>query len=318
MRVLAWRHRLEYLAFRLVVCVVQALSPRACTLGARRLAWFMHRCLPRKWTRYAVARENLRTAFGSALSDQAVDETIYEMWLHLFRLVAEIIHIPRRVHQTNVCDMIDFVGRPDMVRAFTCGRPMILVSAHFGNWELAGVVFGIFGFPLGVVARHLDNPYLHEWFRRFRRSTGHSLIPKNGGLNELLATFAAGHTVALLGDQDAGQRGVFVNYFGRPASTNRAIALIALEHQAILCVGYARRLPGSADNPLGVRYELGQAALIDPLETRTNDPVREITQQFTTALERVVRLAPEQYFWVHRRWKSVPPTREARAKRRAG
>jgi KDO2-lipid IV(A) lauroyltransferase len=174
--------------------------------------------------------------------------------------------------------------------------------------------FGHFGFMSGVVARDLDNPYLDEWFRRFRRSTGHRLISKKGGGGDMVRILERRGHLGLLGDQDAGSTGLFVDFFGRPASTFKSIALLAIEFRAYICVGYARRLPDDFENNRWVTYELGTEEFIDPLEYDGPDAVRQITERYTKALERVVRLAPEQYFWVHRRWKSVP---RQRGKKRA-
>lgn len=118
-------------------------------------------------------------------------------------------------------------------------------------------------------------------------------------------------SLALLGDQDAGGSGLFVDFFGRPASTFKSIGLLAMEYEALICVGYARRL-ASRTSTGWPHFELGCEEVIDPRECQSGDALREITQRYTSALERVIRRAPEQYFWVHRRWKSVPKTRAKR------
>ncbi len=308
------RHLLEFILFRVVIGVLQALSVRQCVRLAEMLAFVVHRVLPRKLTRYEVARENIRLAFGDRYGDREVDEIIYRMWVHLFRMIAEIAQLPRKLRLDNCADVIEFRGRDSIVRALCTGRPVIVLSGHFGNWEMANATLGFFGFPMGVVARDLDNPYLHAWFQRFRQHTGHRLLSKKGGYDRMLEILEQHGHLALLGDQDAGARGMFVDFFGREASTFKSIALLAIEHRALICVGYARRLQDDFVRNKWVRYELGCEEIIDPLEIGGDDELREITQRFTAALERAVRLSPEQYFWIHRRWKSVP---RRRAQRRA-
>lgn len=310
------RHRLEYLAFRLIVCLIDALPFRACVHLAHALAFLVHRCLPRTWTRYAVARENLRTAFGAGLSERQIDRIVYRMWVHLFRTVTEIVQLPRKLRLENCGDVIRFRNRDETVRALCSGRPVIILGGHFGNWEMANVTFGVFGFRLGVVARDLDNPYLHRWFQRWREQTGTRLISKIGGAAEMTALLERRGCLGLLCDQDAGRRGLFVPFFGKDASTFKSIALLALQHKAVICVGYARRLPDDFRKHRWVRYELGCVDFIDAAEYETADAVRQITARYTASLERAVRLAPEQYFWVHRRWKSRPGQRR-RTRRRA-
>lgn len=273
----------------------------------------MTRLLPRKMTRYQVAEENIRRSLGDTVDHAAIDRLIRGMWIHLFRMVIEIIQLPRKLRLGNCGEVLVYRNRDESVGALCTGRPVIVLSGHFGNWELATTTFGHFGFPMGVVARDLDNPHLHDWFRRFRRHTGHELISKKGG-GDLMVSFLEnrGH-LALLADQDAGPKGLFVDFFGCPASTFKSIALLAIQYRALICVGYAIRLPDDLQRSSWARFELGCEDVIDPLDYKSADALREITQRYTSALERVVRRAPEQYFWVHRRWKSEPRRKRSRA-----
>ena len=311
------RHLADYLVFRLVVCFVQALSPRMCMRLATALATFVHYGLPRKMTRFAVARDNIRAAFGDRYDEAQIDRMVFRMWVSLFRMVTEIILLPRKLRLDNVVDVVVFRNKPDVVRALCSGRPVIVLSGHFGNWEMAVSIFGLFGFRMGLVARSLDNPYLDRWFLKFRKYTGHRPISKRGGGGTMISVLERGGSLAMLGDQDAGSSGVFVNYFGRPASTFKSIALVAMEYKALICVGYARRLENETLPGGWPRFELGCEEVIDPLEFDSADAVREITQRYTAALEPVVRRAPEQYFWVHRRWKTQPGAQRHR-RRKAG
>lgn len=311
------RHLAEYLVFRTLVCIVQALSPRTCARLAEQLAMVINNCLLRRWTRYTIARDNIRSAFGDRFSDQQIDRMIYRMWVHLFRLVVEMVLLPRKLRLGNVVDAVEFRNKPDVVRALCSNRPVILLSGHFGNWELAVSIFGLFGFKMGLVARELDNPYINRWFYQSRRFTGHKPISKNGGGGTMVAVLERGGSLAMLCDQDAGKSGLFVIFFGRPASSFKSIALLAIEYKALICVGYARRLDNETLAGGWPRFELGCEEVIDPLEFDTVDAVREVTQRYTDALERVIRRSPEQYFWVHRRWKSLPNSRAARRKKAA-
>ncbi|MSR56152.1 MAG: lipid A biosynthesis acyltransferase [Planctomycetaceae bacterium] len=312
----SFRHAAEYLVFRTLVCVVQALSPRLCLRIANGLGAFVHYVVPHTLTRYDVARTNIKEAFGERYTDGEIDQIIRRMWIHLFRMVIEMIQLPRRLRLDNVVSQVEFQNKPEVVGALCSGRPVILLSGHFGNWEMAISIFGLFGFRMGLVARPLDNPFLDRWFLRFRKYTGHRPIPKNGGSGAMVTLLERGGSLALAGDQDAGSSGLFVNYFGRPASTHKSIGLLAIEYQALICVGYAYRLEHQTLDNGWPKFELGCEEVIDPREFQTQDALQQITQRYTAALERVVRRAPEQYFWVHRRWKSVPRSRAERARRR--
>ncbi len=314
---LHWRRRLEYVVFRSLVCVIQMLSPVRGRDLAESLGFLFHRVLPRKLTRYAVASENLRQALGPDATDVEIDSVIGRMWVHLFRVIAEVVQLPRKIRHENFLESVSYgVGRADCWRAFNSGRPVLLLGGHFGNWEVANAVFGMFGIRMGVIARDLDNPYLHGWFKRFREHTGHVLVSKAGASEDMLPLLAKRGHVALLCDQDAGARGLFVPFFGKPASTFKSIALMALEYRALICVGGAIRLPDQfqrtdLDGSPWSRFEMCCEEVIDPDTIDSTDPVGEITRRYTAALERMIRRAPEQYFWVHRRWKSLPQQRRA-------
>jgi KDO2-lipid IV(A) lauroyltransferase len=118
--------------------------------------------------------------------------------------------------------------------------------------------------------------------------------------------------LALLADQDAGRRGIFVDFFGRPSSTYKSIAILAQRYDALVCVGYSIRLRDDAHAGNWVKYELGCEAILDPRDYTSKDATTEMTQDFTSALERAVRRAPEQYFWVHRRWKTPQPEKKTK------
>ena len=327
------RWRLEFFVFRLVSCLLQTLTARQSAQLAEALAALIMR-LPKKWTRYDIARENIERAFETrdsafpicdpSLSSQPStlnvqpDAVIRGMWVHLFRMIAEVVQLRRKLSLTNCREVIVFRNRQVVMQALNSGRPVIVLGGHFGNWEVSVSQFGLFGFRMGVVGRELDNPYLHEWFARFRETTGHKLYLKKGASEEMVELLEAGGNLALACDQDAGPKGLFVDFFGRPASTFKSIALMAMQYDAIIVVGYAMRLPDDFESSRWSRFEVGCEEVVDPREIDVKDPIREITQRYTSALERIVRRAPEQYFWVHRRWKTPPELRkQIRARRKA-
>lgn len=294
-----------YLVVRIVICIVQAMSLEACATSARWLAWFFARVLR---LRHQLVDENLRHAFPQ-LTPRQRQQLALQMWEHLFLIPVEVAHAPRKIHDTNWRDYVRLRGEKALVRALLDDRPVIIVSGHFGNFELGGYVLGILGFPTSSVARPLDNPYLNDFVNRFRGITGQSIIAKKGGFDEILAVLARKGTMAFLADQYAGRKGCWVEFFGRPASTHKAIALLALEHQAPVCV--AATLRGEA--PL--HFEMFSDAILDPRDADAPaGNVRQLTQWYTARLEELIRTAPGQYWWLHRRWKGKPPARgKARA-----
>jgi KDO2-lipid IV(A) lauroyltransferase len=144
--------------------------------------------------------------------------------------------------------------------------------------------------------------------RTFREKTGQRVLAKHGDFERMQALLDGVGVIATLVDQDAGQRGLFVDFFGRPASTHKAIALLALEHQVPLMVVGTPRIA----EPM--TYEVRAAEVIYPEQYGgRRDAVKAMTQRFTAAFEGLVRQAPAQYFWLHRRWKHQPVKPRRRA-----
>jgi KDO2-lipid IV(A) lauroyltransferase len=293
-----------YLLVRFFVCLVQALPPTAAQGCAVVLAWVVYQVDRRH---RAVALDNLRQAFPGQYSAIELDALVRAVFRHFCTLLVEIIQLPRRLNKFNWRNHIEIPDARLMVECLLSGRPLLLVTGHFGNWELGGYALGLLGFTTHAVARELDNPYLDQFLRQFRESTGQKILAKKGDFDEMLEILAGGGVLGTLGDQDAGQRGLFVEFFGRPASTHKAVAILALRHHVPLMVMGVRKVGEQ------LRYRVKVEDLILP-EDYENDPdaIRAITQRFTTALERAVRAAPEQYFWLHRRWKHQPQARKSR------
>ncbi|NIP68673.1 MAG: lipid A biosynthesis acyltransferase, partial [Planctomycetales bacterium] len=169
---------------------------------------------------------------------------------------------------------------------------------HFGSFEVGGQVVGLFGFPTFTVARPLDNPRLDRFLNSFRGSNGQLVLAKRGTADRIDRLLAGGGSLVVLADQAAGPNGYWIEFFGRPASTHKAIALFALAHHAPVMVTYTRRV-GTA-----LQLEVGCQAIADPLDggQETSD-LRRLTEWFTGRLEELVRRDPDQYWWLHRRWK---------------
>ncbi len=287
-----------YLLVRIVLCIIQSLPLRMCYRVAAFIGWLAYR-LDRRHR--AVALANLQMAFGERLTDDQRERIVRHVYRHFASVIVDMAFIVRKLHERNWRRYITLRGQEEVVRLLLSDRPVILQSGHFGNWEIAGYVFGLFGFRPYSVARTLDNPYLERLLRSFRVRTGQRIIYKRGAFDKVDAVLRSGGTIAILNDQDAGCRGLFVDFFGRPASTHKGPALLALEHRAPVVLGYALRLGD------GLQYEMGTAAIVDPNDSlREQNPVRDLTQRVAHALERAVRLAPDQYLWLHRRWKHQP------------
>jgi Kdo2-lipid IVA lauroyltransferase/acyltransferase len=287
-----------YIIIRIVVCILQALPYRAGLAFAGALAWLVFHVDKRH---RAVARDNLRHAFPGRYNDVQLDDLVRAVYRHFCVMLIDIVHMPRKLNPHNWRRHMEIPQITLVVDCLLSGRPLLLTTGHFGNWEIGGYTLALLGFPTHAIARPLDNPYVDEYLRRFREGTGQRILAKKGDFDQLQAILARGGVLATLADQDAGGRGLFVDYFGRLASTHKAVALLALEYQTPLLVLGVPRLSGE------LRHELQVADVIRPEGYQGRpDAVRAITQRYTSALEQIVRTAPDQYFWLHRRWKHRP------------
>jgi KDO2-lipid IV(A) lauroyltransferase len=290
-----------YILVRIFVCVLQALSIEACHSVARSLAWLLNDIVR---LRHKITDENLRHAYPDMLSAER-QELARRMWEHLILMLAEIAHFPRKVHDTNWRDYIQFKNEAPMMRELFRNRPRVFVSGHYGNFELAGYTLGLFGFPTFTVARPLDNPYLNEFVNNFRELKGQYILPKQGSAQEAAELLEGRGTLGVLADQHAGPKGCYVNFFGRPASTHKAIAVFALSNNAPLMVGYARRLGKPLHYEMGLESYLAPETIADELRD-----TKSLTQWYSDQLENIVRRAPEQYWWLHRRWRDDRPVKQ--------
>ena len=182
----------------------------------------------------------------------------------------------------------------------THGRALVL-TAHLGNWELLAVANRLMGFPATVVVRPLDAPWLDVVAERLRRKAGIELIDKRGALRPVLSALRRGRVVALLLDQNASRReGVFVPFFGRPASTSKSLAVLAVRTQTPVVPMFIYR-EGFQRHRVVIHPPLP----VDP--TRDSEgAVVELTQRCATAIEAAIGIAPDQWLWVHDRWRTRP------------
>ncbi|MGV3486116.1 MAG: lysophospholipid acyltransferase family protein [Planctomycetaceae bacterium] len=289
---------LAFVVMRFMVGFIQALpldmADSFCRLAAKLLTFVVV-------VRRKTLDENMRLIFPHSTPQEqlALREA---MWHHLLLMICEIAWAPRRLHLTNWMQHIRVHDNRTMLRQLLSDRPTILVTGHFGNFEIGGYVVGLMGFPTVTIARRLDNPYLHRFLEGFRETHGQFMVDKEGCAPLIDRHLAAGGTLSLLADQHAGQKGCWVDFLGADASCHKALALFSLTSGAPMIVGYTRRL----GRPM--YFESGNVAIADP----ENDSegvcagVRPLTQWYSDRLAEAIEPALEQYWWVHRRWRFKP------------
>jgi KDO2-lipid IV(A) lauroyltransferase len=246
------------------------------------------------WRRSAVARENLRLAFGRARPG-----LIAATWRHFAAAAVDLLYFDRLFDPSRFEEHFRLEGDGFAHYRETAPAGSVLVTGHFGNWELLGPVFRHLGIPIAPVARPL--PCFGGFLDRFRRAQGHETIPKREALPLAMRAIRRGLCVAFLADQSAGREGIPVPFFGRPAHTIVAPAALALKLKVPLYAGYSTRIGD------GIRYRCFAEHV--PL---VGDP-ESLTRRLNAILEGYVRACPEQWWWFHRRFK--PPKALRRGKR---
>lgn len=284
-----------YILIRLVICIVQMFPIETSARGCSFLATLFCNVLK---IRKRVIDENLAHAYPEWTPEQR-QALAWKMWEHLFLLVCEVALTARKFHAHNWHKFVHLGNESYFVEDLLGDRAIMMVTGHYGNFEQSCYVFALFGYRTYVVARPLDNPYLDRYLHQFRSSTGMQILSKQSDYDRILEVLDEGATVGILADQYAGTRGCWVDFFGRPASAHKAVALFCLNQDAILTVGCCRRL----NKPL--HYEIQLYGYADPrkIPSTNSKSVKDLTQWYTSCIEEIVREEPSQYWWLHRRWK---------------
>jgi KDO2-lipid IV(A) lauroyltransferase len=294
--------RLQYLGLRLVTMGLHCFPVERNLRTAKLLGNFMY-AVDRKHRERALA--NLRRSFPH-MSEEERQDLARRSMQQLFMLFVEVLFTTRMVHIDTWAKYVELDAfREVLALLLKKKQGIILLTGHYGNWEILGYVMATLGFDSTAIARPLDNPHVNRWLLGVREKKGQRIIAKKGATGEVTEVLAQGGAVALIADQNAGSKGIFVDFFGRKASTYKSIALLAMEYDVPVVVGYARRI----DNQF--RFQCAVQDLIRPEDWKNqDDPLRYITQRYTRAIEEIVREDPGQYLWVHRRWKTRPKGEE--------
>jgi Kdo2-lipid IVA lauroyltransferase/acyltransferase len=271
-------------------------APLALAIGRRfgDLAWA---ALPR---RRRVTQTNLAIAFPD-LTPDARRRLARQAWQHLGISVVELARLLHRPLEATLQELT--VEGVEHVHAVMRqhGRALVL-TGHLGNWEYLSAAHRLLEYPLAIVVRPLDSPVLDEQAVAMRRKTGVHLIDKRGALRPTLEALRRGGLVAILLDQNAGRReGVFVPFFGRPASTSRSLAVLALRTRTPILPIFIRR------TGIGRHHVIVEPPLV-PATNHADAAIVELTARCTQAIEAAIRRTPAQWLWAHDRWRTRPPT----------
>jgi KDO2-lipid IV(A) lauroyltransferase len=290
------RYRLEYaLAWGLLKIVGALPRPLARAAGIS-IAWTVY-LLHGKLRR--VGMRNLELAFPDKSRGER-KKILRGVFTSLGRQVAEVCLFPKYTRE-NVSKIVVYEGFENFERALARGKGVLFLTAHLGAWELSAFAHSLYGHPLKIVMRPLDNPYLDRMTRAYRTMHGNKTVDKDFARG-LIAALRKGETVGVLMDTNMiASQGVFVDFFGMKACTASGAARVALKTDAAVVPGF------TIWDPVLQKYRLRFDPAVELIRTNNNDAdVVANTAKFTKVIEEYVRRYPDQWLWVHRRWKTRP------------
>ena len=291
------RQRLEYALAWLIIKILGGLPRPLARAAAIALSWTIYLVHVRL---RSVGMRNLALAFPEKTRRERA-RILRGVFTSLGRQLAEVCLFPKYTLE-NVGKVVVYDGFENFERALARGKGVLFLTAHLGAWELSAFTHSLYGHPLHIVMRPLDNAYLDRLMRRYRTMHGNSTVDKDDFVRGLLSAMKAGETVGILMDTNmTPPQGVFADFFGIPACTASGLARIALRTDAVVVPGFTTWDPGLR------KYRLRFDPAVKLIRTGNDDAdVLANTALFTKVIEGYVRKYPDQWLWVHRRWKTRP------------
>jgi KDO2-lipid IV(A) lauroyltransferase len=296
-----WQRRLQT---RLGNAVLLWLGRRYASIPARwafrlgsSLGTFMRLASPRH---YRIVRTNLRLAFGGEKSERELARIAAACYRHLGKCLVEFVRLPGMTVE-EIRQATSYQGRERLDQALARGKGVILLTGHLGNWEIVGARLAADGYPLHVIARAQRDDRLTEYIRRTREVAGMRVLHREEAVRGSLRALRDREIVGILLDQNAGDDGIFVDFFGHLASTAPGAAAFALRTSAMVLPVFGWR---NADDTHTIHVD-------EPVPlVQTGDHKADLvanTARYTKVIEQQIRAHPDQWFWLHKRWKSRPP-----------
>jgi KDO2-lipid IV(A) lauroyltransferase len=288
---------LEYAPVWLILKILGAL-PRRVTRGFAASVTSLLFSLQPKLQK--TAEFNLRLAFPDWTDAQRKDVT-RKMVRNLGWMAAEFARLPR-LRKENIENVVILEGHENFLEGQRRGKGVLYLTGHIGAWELSSFAHALYGFPLHYMARPLDNKHLDALVNQYRCASGNLPIFKNESARVMLKILKDSGTVGILADQNTlPAEGVFVDFFGKSACTTTGLARVALHTGAAVVPGYAYW------DETVQKYRLRFEPLVELIQTGdTERDVFENTQKFSKVIEQIIRKHPDQWVWVHKRWKTRP------------
>ena len=288
------KHKLEYALFCLLIGFIRVL-PLRLGIWVGSLLGKIHYLVDSRHRRLTIT--HLQLAFGRTKTLSELKQIAWDSYQSQGMSLAESIYLPR-MGLSKIQEWVSVDGLSYYAEAVKKGKGVIILTAHLGNWEIIPKAFLAHSFRIYGTVRPLNNPYLDKISRRWREKNGMGVINKREDTHRILKLLRQGEAVGFLLDQNTHEKeAVFVDFFGQEAATNKGVAILALRSDATVLPVFMRR---EAE---------GHRMIIDPpldlIRTGSNkDDILSATALFTKTIELHITQNPEQWLWIHRRWKT--------------
>ncbi len=245
--------------------------------------------------RKRIALSNLRLVFGEEKAEAEIRQILKASYRHLGSALLEFSALPR-LTPTKLAQLVHTQALEKIDRARQSGRGVLLLTGHFGNWELLAQSAAIQGWPMHGIGREANVGLLHRYIVRCRETHGNRVIVKQHAMRKVLSALKRGEIVGILCDQRGSSQGLLIDFLGSPAPTNTDVARLILKSDAVVLMIFIVRNPDKTHT-----VHVGDPMVFEPTGRRETD-VRHVSQEYLQALEAFIRRYPEQWLWMHRRW----------------
>jgi len=291
--------RLKYLIIYLLVVIVgfiiRRLSSRSALRSGEKLGDFMSILIKK---RRKIALSNLQLAFGKEKSKGEIRRIAVKCFENIGKNIIEFLRFPC-LNSENLWDYVTMVGRENIEGGFERGHGVISFVPHFGNWELQALAYGVSWKRSAAIAIPLKGQYLDQLVESYRSRFGLKIIPKKSAIRQVIRLVRESYVVVFLADQDAGKNGIFIDFFGRPASFEKSPITLALRTNSSIVFSIDIRQPDDR-----------HIIFIEPILVENTGNLEENiafnTRKIVKKLEKYIRRYPSQWLWIHNRWKTQP------------
>ncbi len=290
---------IEYLIIRAIVFLLRILPRNISIKFGERLG----KAINNIWvSRHNTVISNLTLAYGDKMSTAQKEEIAREVFGNLGKSIAENSRFPS-ITKEDILEIVTSEGTEYFQEAREYGKGTILVSSHFGNWELMAAYVIAIGYPLSFMIRSQHNELVDRYFTKMRRSIGGKVIysDKSGGMKKIIRGLKDNEQVAIISDQHAGSQGIIIKFFGQPVSVPRGPAVLSIRTGAPIVVTHIFR---NDDNR---HHTVVDKPIYPNQQADQKEEIYRLTKLYSERMEEIIRSRPELWLWTHRRFKYKPP-----------